>query len=223
MVKEKSKKIKKAWIILAAVAAAVAGYAIWSNLAVINAARPYMIDEKNAMNFNAQCILVLGAQINGGEPSQVLKNRLDEGIRLYEQGCAPRILLTGDGGGNGQDEISAMKKYVLDAGVREEDVFVDREGFDTYDSMYRAKMVFGVKQVLVVTQTFHLSRAVYIARSLGIEAAGVAAQPVEDMQFLRDIREVGARGKDFLTSYFKPELQMNGLPVLIGGDGRVTK
>jgi SanA protein len=100
---------------------------------------------------------------------------------------------------------------------------LDREGFDTYASMYRAKTVYGVQRVLVVTQDFHLTRSIYIARSLGMEAFGVTAQPEEYLQWLRDIREVGARGKDFLTSFFKPSIPINGNQIAISGDGRVTQ
>lgn len=217
-------KAKRKWkAVVWGIVAAVVLYTVWANAAILGTTGRFMTGEQEAKNKGAQCILVLGAQINEDKPSAVLKNRLDEGIRLYNLDCAPKLLLTGDGGARGQDEISVMKKYALDAGVPAQDIFVDREGFNTYDSMYRAKMVYGIQQALVVTQDFHLTRSLYIARSLGIEAYGVSAQPVEDMQFLRDIREVGARCKDFLTSYFKPALPMNGLPVFIGGDGSATQ
>ena len=106
------------------------------------------------------CILVLGAGIWGDEPSPILEDRLLEGIKLYEEGVSPKIMMTGDNGTNGYDEVNVMKNYAKKKGVPSEDIFMDHAGFSTYESVYRAQAVFEVKRVVIVTQEYHLHRAI---------------------------------------------------------------
>jgi SanA protein len=149
---------------------------------------------------HAQAAIVLGARVyEDGTPSPMLADRLETGIKLYKLGKVDKILLSGDHGQATYDEVNVMLKYVLARGVPDEDVFTDYAGFDTYDTMYRARDVFKVETALVVTQGFHLSRAVYTARALGLEATGVGAdiqQYPNEWRFA--MREWLARGKAIL-------------------------
>ncbi len=120
--------------------------------------------------------LVLGASVlRNGTLSPVLAERVDKAIELYRAGKVAKILMTGDDSTMEHNEVEPVRKYLLAADVSGEDIFLDHAGFDTYSSMYRARAVFGVTSVTIVTQAFHLPRAVYIARSLGLDAVGVEA------------------------------------------------
>ncbi len=158
------------------------------------------------------CILILGAGVHSdGSPSNMLEDRLKTGISLYNNGKAPVILMSGDHGTADYDEVNNMKKYATDAGVDADAIFLDHAGFSTYDSLYRAKEVFGADKIVIVTQKYHLYRALYIADSLGIEAVGVPADLREYRgQPVYDAREILARTKDFFTAILKP------LPICLG-------
>lgn len=173
--------------------------------------------------FDADCILVLGAAVRGDTPSKMLRDRLDVGIALYQAGIAPKLLLSGDNGQQYYNEVTVMLRYSLEAGVPAEDIFLDHAGFSTYESMYRAGAVFQVERAVIVTQGYHLSRALYDARGLGLEAVGVASdQQVYGGQDYRDLREIAARVKDFFMVILKPEPTFLGPVIPIGGDGRTT-
>ena len=173
----------------------------------------------------ADCIMVLGAQVKpDGTPSHMLRDRLNEGIKLYKQGAAPKLLMSGDDGQVEYNEVKVMLAYAKEAGVPEKDIFLDHAGFSTYESMYRARDVFGVKKLIVVTQKYHEYRALYIADSLGLDAEGVCSDPVQYAgQTFRDIREIGARDKDFFKCITKPEPTFLGDKIDIKGDGRQTQ
>lgn len=131
----------------------------------------FMKEQSRFKELKADCILVLGAGLKSdGTPSYMLADRLDAGVALYHAGAAPKLLLSGDHGKKYYDEVNAMKKYVLECGVPEEDIFLDFAGFSTYDSMYRAKAIFQVNTVIVVTQKYHQHRALYLAEKLGYKA-----------------------------------------------------
>ena len=154
---------------------------------------------------NIDAILILGAGIWGNKPSHMLEDRLLEGINLYNKNISNNIIMSGDHGKVDYDEVNLMKKFAIEKGVLSEDVFMDHAGFSTYESLYRAKEIFGAKKIVIVTQKYHLYRALYVARSLGIEAYGVASNPRDYAgQIVRDLREVLARDKDFFTSIIKP-------------------
>ena len=122
-----------------------------------------------------QVAIVLGASVIDGKPSPILAARADMAIQLYEAGKVSKILVTGDNGELTHDEVTPVRKYLTDAGIPDDDIFLDHAGFDTYSSMYRARTVFDAQSATIVTQDFHLPRALYIARHLGIEAYGVVA------------------------------------------------
>ena len=170
---------------------------------------------------DADCIMVLGAGILDAEtPTDMLRDRLDTGILLYKNGVAPKILLTGDNGTVTHNEIHVMLNYVKKAGVPEADIFCDHAGFSTYDSMYRAKSIFEVDSLIVVTQTYHEYRALYIAEKLGLAAKGIASDQEKYVgQPVRELREVLARIKDWGKSLAKPEATLGGDAIPISGSG----
>lgn len=170
------------------------------------------------------CIIVLGCKVkDDGTPSDMLKDRMKRAIELYENGVAPKILMSGDHGQTSYNEVMTMKQYAIDKGVPSEDIFMDHAGFSTYETMYRAKEVFGVEKAIVVTQDYHMYRSLYIANELGIDAYGCpSARYNYSGQTSRDIREVAARCKDFVTTIFKPEPTYLGEAIDISGSGDVT-
>ncbi len=163
------------------------------------------------------CILVLGAGLRAdGTPSPMLEDRLELAVKLYQQGYSSKLLLSGDNGTEYYDEVTAMRNYVLDQGVPESAVVCDYAGFSTYDSMYRAKGIFCVQRAIVVTQGYHLSRALFIGKALDIEVYGAAAdQETFHGQQARELREIVARDKDLIKCFIKPEAKIMGdqLPI----------
>jgi len=181
----------------------------------------YLITDEAALELGADCILVLGAGLKAdGTPNHMLQDRLDKGIELYKAGAAPKLLLSGDNGQEEYDEVNAMKEYTLNAGVPSEDIFMDHAGFSTYESMYRARDIFLVEKVIIITQRYHQYRALYTARGLGIESYGVVSEPrAYAGQKYRDIREMLARDKDFLKMIIQPEPTYLGDTIPISGSG----
>jgi SanA protein len=167
--------------------------------------------------------IVLGASVHRkGTPSDMLRDRLDTALELYQAGKVKKLLLTGDHGRRGYDEVTVMRKHVLAHGARPEDVFTD-QGFTTYESMARARAVFGIDSAIVVTQAFHLPRAVYLARGLGIPAIGVEADRRRYRTNLQlGVREAFARVKAVLEMQVGRRPVIEGPPVDMAGDGRVT-
>ena len=156
-----------------------------------------------------------------------MQDRVEAGIRLMKDSKGKKLLLSGDHGQRYYDEVNAMRLYVLAnaPGIDEEDIFMDHAGFSTWDSMYRARDVFEVKDLLIVTQKFHISRAVCMARSLGLDAVGYGInQDRFQGRSLRSwrFREYFARVKAFYSIVFKPKPRYLGEKIPISGDGRAT-
>lgn len=170
------------------------------------------------------CILVLGAGVReDNTPSHMLEDRLLESISLYEKQAAPKILMSGDHGREEYDEVTVMKKFAISKGVPSEDIFMDHAGFSTYESLYRAKEIFGCKRIVIVTQKYHLYRALYIAESLGIEAYGVPSDPRTYFgQSYRELREILARDKDFFSCLFKVRPTYLGDKISLVQSGDIT-
>lgn len=157
-------------------------------------------------NNGYQAILILGGGVRGGYPSPILKERLDTGIFLYKANLAPKILMSGDNGSIHYDEVSVMRAYALEQGVPSEDIFMDYAGFSTYESMYRGQYIFGISKMIIVTQEYHLYRAIYIAKSMDIDVVGVSAtKNILSGHRARLIREVMAQNKDFFNTKLKPK------------------
>lgn len=181
------------------------------------------IEEANA--FKADCIIVLGAGVRpDGTATWMLEDRIKVGDQLYKGECAPKIIMSGDHGQKNYDEVNTMKKYAIDEGVPSEDIFMDHAGFETYDSLYRAKEIFGAKKIVIVTQEYHLYRALYIADKLGLDARGVAS----DLRFYSKkmvywkFREYLARVKAFGKCITKPVPKYLGDTIDLSVSGDVT-
>ena len=172
---------------------------------------------------NIDCIIVLGAGIWGDKPSPMLEDRLKEAISLYNQNVSSKIIMSGDHGKEDYDEVNIMKEYAIEQGVASENIFMDHAGFSTYESMYRAKEVFEANKIVIVTQKYHLYRALYIAKQLGIEAYGVNSDPRKYVgATYREAREIIARDKDFIKCIFKPQPKYLGETIPVNGDGNIT-
>lgn len=196
------------------------------NLYIIRSARHVMYEQGQSIP-SAHTALILGAKVySDGWLSHVLEDRVLTGLELYREGNVQKLLLSGDHGQKDYDEVNAMRAYLLERGVPAEDIFMDHAGFNTYASMYRARDVFQVHEVIVVTQRFHLPRAVYIAQKLGLEAVGLAADRrtyMQSSQVKSELREVLARVKAFLDVHvWRAKPKYLGKVIPITGDGRNT-
>ncbi len=172
----------------------------------------------------ADAVLVLGAKVKeNGEMSAMLKERVDYGIEIYRLGLAKKILMSGDHGREEYDEVNTMKNYAMEQGVPPEDIFMDHAGFSTYESMYRAREIFQVEHMIVVTQKYHLYRAIYDAKAFSMKVTGVACdQAVYHGDTYRKMREALARVKDFGYTILKPEPTFLGDVIPVSGNGNLT-
>lgn len=168
--------------------------------------------------------LIFGAYaLPDGRPSSALQDRLDTGLKLYQMGKFERFILSGDHGRKQYDEVNTMRRYLEERGVPKEDLFLDHAGFDTYDSLYRARHVFKARELILVTQKFHLPRALYIGEALGLDCQGVEAD-IHTLQSLRQLqlREVAAKVKAVLEVNFKRRPVYLGEPIPIDGEARLS-
>lgn len=195
-----------------------------TNYYVMASTESRIITPEEAANLGADAILVLGARVwDNGQPSGILKDRINTGVALYESGASDRLLMSGDHGQEDYDEVNAMKDYAIESGIAPEVIFMDHAGFSTYESVYRARDIFQIKTVVIVSQTYHLYRALYIARALGLDAYGVSADRRDyNSYWLFDAREILARCKDFVYSIFQPLPTYLGEVIPITGDGSAT-
>jgi len=220
-----NKKCKRVLWMTAAGAAVLLLLVLVLDLHVRLTAKPFFLTEQEAALLEeTDCILVLGCGVRpDGTPSLMLQDRLKTGVRLYELQAAPKLLMSGDHSQEHYDEVNAMKTWAIEAGVPSEDVFMDHAGFSTYESMYRARDVFHAKKIIVVSQRYHLYRAVYDARQLGLDAWGVPAEDIAYYgQAYRGAREVLARCKDLFYCLFRPLPTFLGDPIPVSGDGNLT-
>ena len=225
MEKQREKNMLKILIIIILILCALIGIMMLSiNFYVVNKTKSKIVTEKQAKELeNVDCILVLGAGIWGDKPSPMLEDRLLQGITLYNNQTSSKIIMSGDHGKEEYDEVNVMKDFAIEKGVKSEDIFMDHAGFSTYDSVYRAKEIFKAQKIIIVTQKYHLHRALYVAEKLGIEAYGVASDPREFRgQVVRELRDVLARDKDFFKCIIKPEPTYLGDTIPVSGNGDAT-
>ena len=194
------------------------------NYYIINTSKKRILKEEDYSKLNnIDCILILGAGIWGDKPSPMLQDRLDEGIKLYKKRLSSKIIMSGDHGKEEYDEVNVMKSYAIEKGVPSKDIFMDHAGFSTYESVYRSKEVFEVKKMIIVTQKYHLYRALYIADRLDINAYGVNSNPKKySGQIFREVREILARNKDFIYTIIKPKPTYLGESINVSGSGDIT-
>lgn len=188
--------------------------------------RSFIFDSRAQHIPHAQVAVVLGASVtSAGVLSPVLQERVDTALALYRAHLVSKILVTGDNSSIVHNEVYPVGKYLLAVGVPQKDIFLDYAGFDTYSSMYRARTIFGVQSMIVVTQRFHLPRAIFISRMLGMDAYGVDASGMSESYVGNAIREIPATvkaGFDLLSARTPQYLGVSfpiegsGLPTWVG-------
>ena len=220
---------KRIWIIVIAsiLALAILGVATVFGLDAYvrsSAVNRILTQDQASELTDIDCIIVLGCLVkDNGNPSDMLHDRLRMGVELYNAGAAPKLLMSGDHGRTNYNEVAAMKQFAIDAGIPSEDIFMDHAGFSTYETIYRAKEIFQADRIIIVSQEYHLYRAIYIAQQFGMEAYGVGADYRNySGQAGRDIREVLARVKDVFSCIFKVEPTYLGEAIPVSGNGDVT-
>lgn len=170
----------------------------------------------------SDAIIVFGAYVfPDGKLSDMLHDRLDTGYELYNLKKAPKIIVSGDHGKVTYDEVNTMRKYLESKGVPREDIFMDHAGFDTYSTLYRARDIFKVKKAILVTQRYHLVRALYIGKKLAIDVSGISSDlhTYPGMGYYR-FRDIGARNKAFLQAQIlksKPKYLGKEIPIWNSG------
>lgn len=196
---------------------------IFVNIYIIRESAPYIFDNVKDMP-KSQVALILGARVyENGKMSDILSDRVIKAIELYKGGKVSKFLVSGDHGTVEYDEVNTAKNYLLKNGIDGKDIFLDYAGFDTYDSVYRAKNIFGIKSLIIVTQKFHLPRAVYIGNSLGMETYGyVADRQTYIAAKWNDLRESFARCKAFFDVIFYSKSKYLGDSIDINGDGQLS-
>ena len=196
---------------------------LFINIHIINSTKDQIInlnDIKKEDHIDA--ILVLGCKVNGNSPSLMLAKRLEKGLDVYNK-LHSKILLSGDHGSNDYDEVDVMSDYYLNTTVNSEDLFLDHAGFSTYDSIYRAKYIFKIKKMVIITQEYHMYRALYLANKLDIDAIGIVANdiPQKTVMLKNEIREILSRNKSFVYGIIKPSSKYLGDEIPITGKGNI--
>ena len=194
------------------------------NLLVTTTGKNALVSQEELLGTHSDCILIFGAGVlSNGTPSPMLRDRLQTGIACYQAGLAPKIVVSGDHGEDSYDEVNIMKKFCIENGVPSEDIFMDHAGFSTYESIYRIQAIFQAKQVILVTQEYHLYRALYVAKRFGLKAYGVSADRQEYAgQSYYDTRELVARIKDFAYTVIFPKPTFLGEPISLLENGDIT-
>lgn len=195
------------------------------NIYMVCFAKPYIYKNFEEVPLKT-AVIIPGAKVyQGGYISTTFKDRILSGVKLFEAEKAQKLLISGDHGRKTYDEVNTGRKFILKnyPEIKHEDIFMDHAGFSTYETMYRASAVFCVKDAVISTQSFHLARSVYIARKLGIDAVGYAAE--ETTGFSRKtrtnwaLREYLARVKAFFSVAFHLKPTYLGEEIPIDGDG----
>ena len=168
--------------------------------------------------------IIFGAGINGDQPSKYLKDRLDAGILLWKAKRINKILLSGDNGREEYDELTVMKNYCFNHGVDTTKIFIDYAGFDTYSTMYRAKHIFKIKKATLISQEYHLNRAIYIGNKLGIKSVGYSANKGEYLGYKYVcFREYGSVFKSFFDVLRNRQPRFLGREININGESNYSK
>ena len=176
------------------------------NFYVILSTKNRIVSGDSELLTDIDYIVILGAGIRRGKPSPMLEDRLKTGISLYNNDISNKILITGDHMNDDYDEVTVMKNYLLEHGIPEEDIITDNYGISTYDSIYRVKNVYKSNKVVIVSQRYHLYRALFLSDNLDLESYGVEANlRYYYGQWYREIREILARNKDFIKGIIKPK------------------
>ena len=218
------RRIKRFFIILISAAVLLATAVFVPNFIVIKKGESNIVALEEAAELSdVDCAVILGAGVREGKPTPMLRDRLLVGIDLYKSGAVKKLIMSGDHGSTDYDEVNIMKSFAVDRGVPDEDIFMDHAGFSTYETIYRASEIFEADNIIIVSQKYHLYRALYIAEKLGIKSVGVSADlDTYRGQTKRDLREILARDKDFFKCVFKPKPTYLGDKIPVSGNGNLT-
>lgn len=223
----KIKKILTKLIVICLITCFVIGAIVLGlNFYIIKSVKRNVISVDDTASLeDVDCIIVLGCGVYAdGTLSPMLNDRLSLAADVYEKGASDKLLMSGDHGTEYYNEVSAMKNYMTSNGIASSsDIFMDHAGFSTYESIYRAKEIFGAKKIVIVTNTYHLYRALYIAKCFGLDAYGVGVDDTYTGREYREVREILARDKDFVKCIVKPEPTFLGESIDLKGDGNVTE
>ena len=218
------RRIKRFFIILISAAVLLATAAFVPNFIVIKKTESNIVALEEAAELSdVDCAVILGAGVREGKPTPMLRDRLLVGIDLYKSGAVKKLIMSGYHGSTDYDEVNIMKSFAVDRGVPDEDIFMDHAGFSTYETIYRAREIFEADNIIIVSQKYHLYRALYIAEKLGIKSVGVSADlDTYRGQTKRDLLEILARDKDFFKCIFKPKPTYLGDKIPVSGNGNLT-
>ncbi len=223
----KIKKILTKLIVICLITCFVIGAIVLGlNFYIIKSVKRNVISVDDTASLeDVDCIIVLGCGVYAdGTLSPMLNDRLSLAADVYGKGASEKLLMSGDHGTEYYNEVSAMKNYMTSNGIASSsDIFMDHAGFSTYESIYRAKEIFGAKKIVIVTNTYHLYRALYIAKCFGLDAYGVGVDDTYCGREYREVREILARDKDFVKCIVKPEPTFLGESIDLKGDGNVTE
>ena len=220
--------LRRAALALAAALAIVVAIVAVANIATVATTRDQVRTVSSAADdlagAPADAVLVLGASVYpDGTPSDILADRLEVAVDLYKAGAAKAIICSGDNRTSHYNESDAMKAYCVALGVPSEDVYVDHAGNTTYESLYRARNLFGADRIIVATQAYHLYRALFAANCLGMEAWGVATDKgAYDNQLHYSVREVAACTKDFFAALLNLPVPLEESPISLDDSGDLT-
>ncbi|MBE6751719.1 MAG: SanA protein [Ruminococcaceae bacterium] len=226
-IKNKENKLKKFISLALIVGVILAQIPILINAYIYEYASKYVLTVEETKDYSVDCVLVLGAGVRNGSPTPILQERILRSTEIFDTGCTDRILMSGDHGREDYDEVNTMKDFATDnSDVLATNILMDHAGFSTYESMYRAKEIFEVDSLIIVTQEYHLYRAIYDARRLGLEAYGVCADGYFNFSLTKELyndsREFLARVKDFFWCIIKPEPTYLGEVIPISSPGEAT-
>ena len=189
-------------------------FIVGTNVVIIAGSSRYRF-EKVADVPERQTALILGAAVyKNGKLSPIFQSRVDTAIELYKAKKVSKILASGDNSTIEHNEVNPVRDYLLKKDIPDENIFLDHAGFDTYSTMYRARDIFKVSSIIIVTQSFHLPRAVFIARALGLEAYGISADN-DDAPAKNYLREIFANEKAVfnLILHRKPKYLGETIPI----------
>lgn len=191
---------------------------VFINSYIIHFSNSFTVSLENAPT--VPVVTILGARIYPTSTlSMMLKDRVDTALQLYHLGKVEKILVSGDHGRKDYDEVNAIKNYLLEQHIPQEKIFLDHAGFDTYDSFYRARDIFGVTSTIVITQQFHLPRAIYLGNNLGIQTYGIPADKhTYPKAIYNALRESLARLKAFINITLHSQPKFLGEKIPITGD-----
>ena len=214
--------VKRLWRLLGLIVLVLIGLSITANNHLVKPYRPYVLSEKTLYNQPIEAIVVLGSLVKDGDPKPVVQERLDTAIMLYEKGISRRVIVSGHGGVDTDAEVQVMKQYLIDQGIPSYRIFIDHDGSTTYRSMLSLREVFDLGNAIVVTQSYHLPRAIYLGRQNGIEVYGYPAQQEKDTSSYQLVREYFARNKDYLQRLIQPDHKFIQQDINIEWSGDIT-